>query len=317
MTTIGIDLGGTKVFGVALEGDDVVREAKVATPPEGDPGAVVDAIAACVDDLGGSMPVGAVGLGAPGVVDTSAGVVHTAPNLAGFTEPVALGPLVAEALGVARVTVENDVNCGTVAEHRLGAGRGGRDVLGVFVGTGVGGGVILGGVLRRGTAGLAGEIGHMVVRAGGRRCGCGLAGHLEAYAGRAAMEREARRRHDAGEHTALVELAGDSRMKSNTFQKALARSDAVAVALLDEAVAALGVGLASVVACLDLDLVVVGGGVPDKLGPAFVVRIEEALRAELFVPSSPVRVVPAQLGDRAGAVGAALLARDAEEDRCR
>jgi glucokinase len=206
--------------------------------------------------------------------------------------------------------VDNDVNVGTLAEHRAGAAQGFDDVLGVFVGTGVGGGLILDGKLRRGPSGVAGEIGHMVVRAGGRKCGCGGRGHLEAYAGRASMERRARELDLEGHDTALVELAGAKRMTSGVFGKALDAGDAVTIELLDEAVAALGTAIASVATVLDLSLVVVGGGLADRLGPAFVGRIEQAVRSELFAEGSALRVVPAKLGDQGGAIGAALVAGD-------
>jgi len=307
MAVIGIDLGGTKIQGVRLASGEVKDDAKLETPPDG-PEAVAEAIASCVEKLGGVKHVDAIGIGIPGVVDVARGVVRRAPNLAGFESEVHFGPLVSRALGVERVVLENDVNAGTVAEHRLGAGKDADDVLGVFVGTGVGGGLVLGGRLHRGVTGAAGEIGHMVIREGGRQCGCGLDGHVEAYAGRAAIEREARRRQSAGEPTALVELAGDGRMKSSVLAKALDAGDRMAAELLDDAVEALGAGIASVVNVLDLGLVVVGGGVADKLGAGFVGRVEEAVRTRLFVPSSPVRVVPATLGDLAGAIGAALIA---------
>jgi glucokinase len=233
--------------------------------------------------------------------------VLRAPNLVGFDQPVPLAALVAAAAGGNPVYLDNDVNAATLAEHRLGAGVGVDDLLAVFVGTGVGGGLVLDGRLRRGPQGVAGEIGHLVVRAGGRRCGCGSAGHLEAYAGRASLEREARRRHEAGQATALVDLAGNGRMKASVLAKAMARGDAVAVALLEEAVEALGEALASAVNLLDLSLLVLGGGVTDKLGADFVARVGAAVRARLFLPDAPVRVVAAGLGDRAGAMGAALL----------
>jgi glucokinase len=301
----GIDLGGTKVQGVLLEGEEVVAEARVSTP-SGGPDAVAAAVAGCVERLGGTVE--AVGIGAPGAIDVDRGEIVKAPNLPGFEERVPLARLVAEATGAGRVVLDNDVNAGTLAELRLGAGRGATDLLCVFAGTGVGGGLVLDGRLRRGPQTLAGEIGHLIVREGGRECGCGLRGHVEAYAGRASMEREARRRHSAGEETALVDLAGEGRMKSGAFAKALAAGDAVAVALLDEAVEALGAGIAGAVALLDLPLVVLGGGLADKLGPGFAGRVEQAARERLFVPSSPLRVLPAELGDHAGAIGAALLA---------
>ena len=310
MASIGVDLGGTKIFGVRLKGADldVVAEAKGKTPVQGGPLAVVDAIAKVVSELGlGSNDT--IGVGAPGVIDVAKGVVRAAPNLPGWIEPFALGPALAETLGVDKVIVDNDVNVGVVAEHRLGAGRDADELLGVFVGTGVGGGLILDGKLRRGATGLAGEIGHVVVVPGGRSCLCGGRGHLEAYAGRAGMERRAKALENKGHDTALVDLAKAKRMTSSVWAKALAAGDQVAIDLIDEAVGALGRAIAGVILTLDLQLVVVGGGLADRLGASFVGRIEQAVRSDLFGGGgSPVRVVSAELGDRAGAIGAALLA---------
>jgi glucokinase len=304
---VGVDLGGTKVQAVKVEGDDVVAESRRPTPAEG-PESVVAAVAEAVRELGDPDDVAAVGVGAPGAIDFATGVVRRAPNLHGFDRPIALGAMLAEALGVAAVAVDNDVNVAALAEHRLGAGRGSDDLLAVFVGTGVGGGLILGGTVRRGPSGVAGEIGHMIVHDGGRRCGCGGHGHLEAYAGRAGMERTARKRVEEGHKTKLVKIAGDRRMKSSVFAKALAEDDDLAKELVAEAADALGAALASAVALVDLDRVVLGGGLGDRLGAPFVAAVEDATRARLFVPDAPFTVVPAALGDLAGARGAALLA---------
>ena len=304
MTTVGIDLGGTKVLGVAVKGGEVVSEAKVATP-NGGVDDVVEAIVTCVRRIGapGSAPVG---IGAAGVIEAGTGVVLQAPNLVGFDSPVPLGALVAEELGT-EVTVDNDANAAVLAEYLMGAGRDTSDLLGVWVGTGVGGGLVLDGRLRRGRHGGAGEIGHLPLAGVERTCTCGMVGHLEAIAGRASMEAEARRRHATGTPTELVSLAGDKRMKSSVFAKALAAGDAVVSELLDEAVIALGIAIASAATLVDLDRVVVGGGLAEKLGPSFVGRIEQAVRSRLFVRTSPLRVVPAALGDLAGAMGAARL----------
>ncbi len=312
---IGIDLGGTKVQGVLVDHGTVVGDAKVATPM----GGVADVVAAvveCVARLGGAGSVDGVGIGAAGVIDAATGTLLQAPNLAGFDRAVPLAALLSDALELPSSTplvVDNDVNAAVVGEHRLGSARGFDNVLGVWVGTGVGGGIILDGRLRRGPAGGAGEIGHVgVVVNGGRQCRCGLFGHLESYAGRASMEAEARRRHDAGTPTLLVEMAGRKRMKSSVFAKALEAGDEVALDLLDEAVQALGMALAAAATLVDLEVIVVGGGVPGKLGSRFVGRVEQAVRTRLFVRPSPLRVVPATLGDLAGALGAALLASPAD-----
>jgi glucokinase len=310
MAFVGVDLGGTKIFAVLAKGDEVAADAKRKTPAQGGPLGVVDAIAAVIGELGGTAGVDAVGVGAPGAVDVATGVVRQAPNLPGWHDPFNLAAALSESLDGLPVFVDNDVNVGALAEHRQGAGRDTTDMLGVFVGTGVGGGIVLDGKIRRGLTGFAGEIGHTIVQRDGRRCGCGGRGHLEAYAGRAAMEKRARELDAKGRDTALVELAPSKRMTSGVFAKALAAGDSVTIELLDEAVAALGVAIASAVTLLDLELVVVGGGLADRLGPAFVGRIEQAARSELFAESSTLRVISAELGDQGGAIGAALLAAD-------
>ena len=200
MHTAGVDLGGTKVQGVIV-GDDGTKlgEARGKTPVEGGPAAVVAEIAGVVKAAAKSakVPVGklaGVGIGSPGRVDQDTGELFGAANLPGFGEPVPLGALVADALGVKRVVVDNDVVVATLAEHRLGAGRGFDDLLVVFAGSGVGGALVLGGKLRAGAHGAAGEIGHVVVVDGGELCPCGRRGCMEAYAGRVALERAARSR---------------------------------------------------------------------------------------------------------------------------
>ncbi len=304
--TIGIDLGGTKVLAGTVGADGTVGErVKRPTPTEG-PEAVASAIAEMVDELGGADRIG---VGTPGYV-APGGVVAGVPNLVGWIPPVPLGDLLRSATGLDRIAVDNDVNVGALAEAAHGAAAGRADVLCAFMGTGVGGGLILDGRLRRGPRGLAGEIGHVTVRAGGRLCGCGGRGHMEAYAGRVGMEREARRRHDAGEETALVGLAGEGRMKSGTFAKALERGDRVAEELIAEAVDAVALAIAGTVMLVDVTTVVVGGGVADKLGEPFVARIGAAVAAQLG-DALTVDVLPAALGDDAGIVGAARLARTA------
>lgn len=304
---VGVDLGGTKIFAVASDEGRLVGELKAKTPVLGGPLAVVDAIVAVVKELAAG-DLEAVGVGAPGAVDHRSGVVRRAPNLKGWMDPFPLADTLCEALGGVPVMVENDVNVGTVAEHRLGAAAGADNVMGLFVGTGVGAGLIMEGSLRRGPTGFAGEIGHIVVRPGGRRCGCGGRGHLEAYAGRAGMERRARQHHDRGMDTALVEWARARRMTSSVFARALEARDQVAVALVDRAVETLGQAIATAVTLLDIPLVVMGGGLADRLGPAFVSRVEQASIAALPAgQTDELRVVSGTLGDRGGALGALVM----------
>jgi glucokinase len=314
---VGVDLGGTKVQAVVLASSgEVLGRARTRTPTSGEVAAVVDAIAdaagRAADEAGATVhALAGVGIGSPGRVDAD-GTVSGAANLPGFGPPVPLAGLVAGALGLRRVVADNDVNAGALGEQRHGAGRGIDDLLAVFAGSGVGGGVVLGGRVRRGANGAAGEFGHMVVVRGGDRCPCGRRGCLEAYAGRVAIERKARAAAAAGRATALLDLLeGRPRMTSGVIAGALEQGDPLAHELVDDAIGALGAGIASAANLLDVDVVVLGGGLTEKLGDPFVRRVHEAALPNLFVQPPTLRVVPAALGDLAGATGAALLALDA------
>jgi glucokinase len=313
--TAGVDLGGTKIQTVLLDQHRVVGSTRVLTPQSG-AGAVItaitDSIKASIAAAGAATAnLAAVGIGSPGTIDEHAGTVANSPNVPGFeTDPVPLGPEVSRALGGVEVRLDNDVRAAVLGEWKRGAGRPYQDLLGVFVGTGVGGGLILGGELREGR-GAAGEIGHTTVRDGGRRCGCGRRGCLEAYAGRAQIEAAARRRHEKGRRTILFDVMrrrGRDRVTSGVIADALAREDEVTVELIDQAVWALGLALANAQNLLDLEAVIVGGGLGDRLGQAFVRRVEDAATPHLHVPERPPRFLSTELGDLGGAVGAAVLA---------
>jgi glucokinase len=184
----------------------------------------------------------------------------------------------------------------------------------VWLGTGVGGGLVLDGAPFRGAFGSAGELGHVVVHRDGALCGCGRRGCLEAYAGRASMERVVGVRTAAGEPTALTGIMaakGKERMTSGVWAKAIEQHDPLALGVLHEAVAALGTAIGSAINLLDLDTVVVGGGLTEKLGQALVDRIADAVRPVLLVPDAERRFLAASLGDDAGIVGAAEVARQA------
>lgn len=315
MPTVGVDLGGTNVYAVVLDSGTTIGSAKHQTPGDRGREGVLDAITtttlAALDAAGmGADQVAAIGVGSPGVV--SQGTVGGAANLAGFEKRFALDVALASRLGHP-VRVVNDVTAAAVGEHLLGSGVGARNLLTVFVGTGIGGGLILDGRVFEGSHGGAGEFGHTVVREGGARCPCGRRGCVEAYAGRRAMEIRARASLATGTPTMLFDIMqqrGKQRATSAVFREARDRGDAVVLDLLHDAETALGVGIANTVNMLDLDVVVLGGGLADKLGRAFLERVDAAMRPQLFLDPPRVRLVAASLGDASGAIGAALLARD-------
>lgn len=314
MTVVGIDLGGTKIMGVLVDDGRIVAEAKKATPRAGTPFDVLDAVAAVVRSVDPDVRAEAIGVGVPGPVRPGTGVLPIASNLPGWDHDVDVAAGLRERCGTRDIVVDNDVNVGTLAEVRFGAGAGVADVLGIFMGTGVGAGLVLDGELRRGPRGLAGEIGHAYVafRDFGR-AEIGR-GEVEDHAGRRMMERRARARHAAGEATLLVELAGDGRMKSSIWEKALAAGDPVAESIVDEATDALAAAIASAIALVDIELVVLGGGMADRLGEPFRADLERRVAERAFVGAGvPVRA--AVLGDTAGALGASLLAEGVEVSR--
>ena len=303
----GVDIGGTNITaGLVDEEHRVVDEAEVDTPVGG-PAEVVAAIRGALDELG-SRPT-AVGLGAPGPV--SEGILKAAPNLRGFSAPVPLAAMVADETGLP-VVLANDASLGTVGEWVAGAARGSRFVLGIWVGTGIGGGLVLDGRPYDGAFGGAAEFGHTIIREGGALCGCGRRGCVEAYAGRASLEHEVAIAVEAGHRTRLYEImeeAGKDRITSKVWKRALEEDDPLATRLVGDAVDALGTALGTAVNLLDLDCIVVGGGLAEKLGQDLADRIADAARPWMLVGDADRRVVVAALGDHSGIVGGAEVAR--------
>jgi glucokinase len=311
----GIDLGGTKIQAVVVdEANKVLGEARRPTPTSGGPedvaGEITEALrdAAKAAELEPSALKG-IGVGSPGVIE--GGNVSTARNLPGWEGTFALAESLESALGVGGTSIKvgNDVQVATDAEFKLGAGAPYGSLLGVFWGTGVGGGLILDGKPWTGRGG-AGEIGHMVVELNGARCTCGRRGCMEAYAGRAAMEGHARKLHDKGRKTDLFKLMKErerTRLTSGIWERALEQEDELAIEIIERAVRALGAGVASAVNLLDVEAVVIGGGLGVRLGDPYAKRIAKAMRPHLFADDRPPEVHVAALGDLGGAIGASLL----------
>jgi glucokinase len=309
----GLDLGGTKVQAVVVgNGGDVLGSARQPTPTSGGPSDVAAAMAVTLREAAeqagvATTELAGVGVGSPGAVDDEAGTVAQAGNLPNWFDPFPLRDVLSDELG-SQVRLGNDVQVATDAELALGAAKGASSLLGVFWGTGVGGGIVIDG--KPLDAPSAGELGHVVVRIGGRRCPCGRRGCLEAYAGRGSMERRARKLAARGEHTQLfkiMERRGRDRLSSGVWARALEADDQLAHRLVGEALEALGAGVASACNLLGVEVVVIGGGMGVRLGEPMARRIEGAMMPHLFADDNPPAVRVAALGDLGGAIGASLL----------
>lgn len=303
----GVDVGGTNIEVGLVDDQHAVHSRAKAPTPTGGPDDVLDTIADLIDSLDAD-PI-AVGVGIPGVVHE--GAVLTVPNLANWHERFDLVAALQRRVDLP-VALGNDANVGLLGEWLAGAATGARNVLGLWMGTGIGGGLILDGRPFNGARGAAGEIGHVVVLAGGALCTCGRRGCAEAYAGRRSMRGVASAMVDAGWETSLFDIRDDEdkvTLTSKVWAKALKHDDALATTLFDTAIETLGIAVGSAINLLDLDLVVVGGGLAEKLGSDLADRIEAAAEPWMLRPSPDLRFVVSELEDDAGVVGAASLAR--------
>lgn len=315
MVTLGVDLGGTYITVVALgDATDPVGRARMKTPVGGERSQVLEVVDAAMHSALGDADlemadVEGIGVGTPGVVID--GTVGNAANVPGWEERFSLREGIEGRIDKP-VRVINDVSAVAVAEHHEGAGRDHDDVLVVYVGTGVGGGLVLEGKPYQGAFGGAGEFGHTVVTVGGAVCPCGRRGCVEAYAGRRAMQMAVERAVDSGTDTvvpALMEKSGAQHLTSEVVVDALGLGDELTADLVDGAADALGAGIASAVNLLDVEVVVIGGGLADGLGAPFRRKIEAAMWPSLFMVPSRVELVGARLGKESAALGAALFAR--------
>jgi glucokinase len=314
---VGVDLGGTSLRAVAVDGENkVLVVKKTRTVRTGGSGRLIRNIAGLVEKTlaeGGisRSNVRVVSVGVPGPIDMARGVVEEAPNL-GWKRV----PLRSELRQLLRVPVfvENDVNVGLVGEHALGAGRGAKNVVGIFVGTGIGGALIIDGQLYEGSRGGAGEIGHTVLEVNGPVCGCGHRGCAEALASRTAMERDVRAAIKSGRKSLILKIMkkkNKERMTSSIIAAALKKKDPVMQEVMKRAQYYLGVLAANAVNLLDPECVVFGGGIAERMKDDFVGPIREIAYQYLLRRPDPkgLKIVPGHLADNAGALGAIVLAR--------
>ena len=282
MKHVGIDVGGTKCFGVIVDTHGtILNEVRYPTPHASE---LIDLLEAMFRELGGEKTLG---VGVPGLI-TADGVIKASPNMKGaYNIPV--GPELRERLGIA-VHVENDATAAAFGEWKSGAAMGARDAVMVTLGTGIGGGIVMGGQLQRGANGFAGEIGHMIVQRDGVECPCGRRGCWERYAS----------------GSALKMLSGGIEGKE-VFERFHA-GDASSITVVNTFASWIAEGLASLTNICDPEIIVIGGGVIESFASRIDV-LEEKFSASLY--SSDMRphprLAPADLGERAGAIGAALL----------
>jgi len=312
---VAIDLGGTKALAGVVEANGTVRS-RVWLPSrdlKGRPGDLLDRLAEGADAAATSadLPfdsIQAVGLCVPGPLDRSRSVVAKAPNLGWLNLPVRAE--LERRLPGKHVFLENDVRAAALGEHRLGAGRDYASMLAVFIGSGVGGGMVVDGELYHGAHGGAGEIGHMVVAAGGPRCSCGRAGCLESVAARDAVARYVIADVRHGHPTILTEiLQGDlNAFTSRDLATAVSRADAVAIHAARRSARYTGLAIGGVVNLLDPGIVVIGGGIAEAVGQPYVDWAAEIARRQILSGGKTLPIVLSRLGDDAGLLGAALTA---------
>ncbi len=309
--TVGLDMGGTKMLAAVLDSDyQEIEHAKKRTPigagNEETMLAIADVVRVALEKSSLDVSdVSSLGIAVPGPIDHKRGHVIAMPNVSMHDYP--LRDKLQDELGL-RVQLENDVNAGTYGEFIAGAALDKENVLGVFPGTGVGGGVVLGGELYRGRHGKAGEVGHMIVQAGGPRCGCGKLGCLEAVSSKTAIAKDLVHLAMTGQSETVLESAGTdiSRVKSNLIKKAMAAGEQPVIEVVKRAAWYLGVGIGSLIDIFDPDVVVLGGGLAEKLGEQYLEWVRESAMQHSMIRSD-ASIVLASLGDYSVVIGAAAI----------
>jgi len=313
---VGVDLGGTKILsGVFRNSLECVGTAKLSTKSQRGVAAVIERVARCVQDavdeadLSLKQIVG-VGIGAPGSVDFDSGTVIFSPNLEGWKD-VPLKKHLEKLLGVP-VFVENDCNIAALGVYAAELKSKPRHMVGIFVGTGIGGGLVIDGHLYSGFGHTAGEIGHMVLEVNGPKCGCGNKGCFESLASRTAIFQRIKAGVKDCQKTLLTDMLGDDLedLRSGDLRKAIRRGDKFVAHILEDAAENIGIGVANLVNLFSPEVVVLGGGVMEALADEMMSIIVKTAR-DYAMPGTMkgVEIIASKLGDAAGITGAAVLAR--------
>ncbi|MEW6145100.1 MAG: ROK family protein [Thermodesulfobacteriota bacterium] len=309
---IGIDVGGTNLRGAVVSADGkILRRMKIASQADKGIEAVIDNLASLIRSVSEGEDVSGVGFGIPGIIDFKTGIITQAPNISNVNNyPIreSLRKRLGDGIGV---IIENDANCAAVGEWWMGAGRDVDSLVMITLGTGVGGGIVLDGKLWRGADGFGGEVGHMTIYPGGPKCNCGNYGCLEVYSSATGIRRMVKEAlADPDAETALGELVKDEDPGRipEVVMKAAQEGDRVALGIWEQFGIALGIGMASLVNILNVEMIVIGGGV-SQAWELFIERaLAELKRRALRAPAERVKVMESVLGDDEGIIGASYLA---------
>ncbi|MBN1900106.1 ROK family protein [Candidatus Sumerlaeota bacterium] len=313
---LGVDLGGTKILACVVdEHGKILSRCKKKTKPEKSSQEVISRIALCsrsaVAEAGLEWEaIGALGIGAPGALNPHTGVINLAPNLNWKHLP--LKDILEKELKIP-VFINNDVNMGVLGEHRIGAGKGMRNVMGIFIGTGIGGGLVINGNIYEGSSFMAGEIGHIPMVENGPPCGCGKKGCFEAVAGRLAIVREIQSEIAKGGKSSLQTMisGGLGSVKSKHLAQAWKEKDPLVMEQIEKAAHYIGLGVSIAITILNPDAIILGGGVIEALDAHFIKKIAESAREHTIAPLfKATKIRRALLGDDAIVIGSALYARE-------
>lgn len=312
--SIGIDLGGTKILAgiVDTQTGEVIAHAKKKTKVEIRKGSdaiikrVIKATELALKNADITIDnIEKIGIGVPGQVDREKGILISAPNL--YCNNLNFKKVLGDHFGVP-VSVSNDVDVATIGEHKFGAGKGYDNMVCVFVGTGVGSGIIQEGKILTGATGTAGEIGHIVVDSGGRPCPCGGSGCLEAYASRSAIDKKITARLKKGHESTISKyIDKDGIIRSSAIKQAVRDEDELVIGCLDEAAEYLSCGLASIINFLNPEIIILGGGLMESVNYFYNTSIKKTKAKALPVPAEKIVFTRTQLGDFSGVIGAAML----------
>lgn len=311
---LGIDLGGTKILSAVITSTGkILSRSKKKTRPILTTDEILERLLACaksaIEHSGVPLQkISAIGIGSPGPLDPVKGIVLHTPNLSFMNTPLA--PFLSEQLGIPAF-LDNDVNIGTLGEYVYGAGKGYKDVVGIFLGTGIGGGIVINGDMLHGKSYNAGEIGHMKVKTGGAICGCGQSGCLEAYASKTAMVKHLQKAVAKGKTTILSEMINNdwSKLNSASIFKAYQQNDPLVVKEIHRAAKYCGVAAGSLINVLSPEMIIFGGGIMQEFGPVLLERIKMHAKQNCFeMIYDTVEFSAAALGDDSGILGAAALA---------